>query len=305
VLQTGTRDYETDNDDHDNHPHQQNNDIKPEAQFTPYLFLQERKPRVAGGGGGSGGGGEGRSMDKTKQAVDIQRLAQQLAIPVAYVDKGALNTLSGNRPHQGCVLRCGRLQWESLPENSFPRLDRDERAPCLWIVLDQIVDPQNLGALLRSAYFFGPVGVLVCAKNSAPLSPAVSSASAGALEEMVVYATNNLPRTLGKAAADGCRIIGAAAAPPAELAHQGVSVYDLMDAPPLLADVAQPTLLVLGSEGHGLRPLVAQQCTDFVKIPSGSSDADQDHGGAVDSLNVSVTGGILLWHLMHPFLKQR
>ncbi len=194
------------------------------------------------------------------------------------------------------------------------------------------MDPQNLGALIRTAYFLGNhVGILVCAKNSAPPSAVVSAASAGALEVATIYSTANLPRTLQQAQQDGFRIIGASSSPPPPLppsssssrspSRGGVvveekenavrqekeeeeedrrnepnvpSVYDLQDLP--TTETPQPTLLVLGSEGHGLRTLVARTCTEFVRIPSGNNDGDDD--ASVDSLNVSVTGGILLWHLL-------
>ena len=102
--------------------------------------------------------------------------------------------------------------------------------PSLWLALDEVVDPQNFGALLRSAYFLGgnsgdansdmndtprsSIGVLVCSKNSAPPSPVVSAASAGALELCQVYSTSNLPRTLNAAKDEGWRILGAAATAP-------------------------------------------------------------------------------------------
>lgn len=251
-------------------------DRKPEAQFRPYLFLQERKGKV------------GRGADKSMQAEEVQRLAEELGLPVAHVDKGVLNTLSGNRPHQGCVLRCGKLEFEPLS-----RLPMEADSPRLWLVLDEVVDPQNLGALLRSAYFFGKVAVLVCAKNSAPPSPTVSASSAGALEDMTVYATNSLPRTLTAAEQDGFRIIGASASSPPD---SDIPVYDLDKLPVNTDTNGPPTLLVLGSEGHGIRSLVASTCTEFVKIPG---VANQD---SVDSLNVSVTGGILMWHLVQHIL---
>ena len=169
----------------------------------------------------------------------------------------------------------------------------DPSAPKLWLVLDEVVDPQNLGALLRSAYFIGgdSIGVLVCAKNSAPPTPVVSAASAGALELLAVRSTSNLPRTLNAAKDDGFRIIGASSSP---VPGAEASVHSLADLP----EDDRPTLLVLGSEGHGLRNLVAKACTDLVRIP-GVDGADPEDDGAVgvDSLNVSVTGGILLWHL--------
>lgn len=123
----------------------------------------------------------------------------------------------------------------------------------LWLVLDEVVDPQNLGALLRSAYFLGgsSIGVMVCSKNSAPPSPVVSAASAGALELVSVQSTVNLPRTLNAARDEGFRIIGASVSSP----DSDIPVWDLQS---LNSEDSRPTLLVLGSEGHGLRSLVAR-----------------------------------------------
>lgn len=180
--------------------------------------------------------------------------------------------------------------------------------------MDEVVDPQNLGAILRSAYFLGQgrLGVLVCSKNSAPPTPVVSASSAGALELLTVYSTNNLPRTLNQAKEDGFRIIGASSSVPTIAGGPGDGqvpppLYDLQDLPLGNGD-DRPTILVLGSEGHGIRTLVAKACTEFVRIPAGvglpepgdtNKDADlPPNAVGVDSLNVSVTGGILLWQLL-------
>mmetsp|Transcript_15107 Transcript_15107/g.33044 ORF Transcript_15107/g.33044 Transcript_15107/m.33044 type:complete len:590 (+) Transcript_15107:163-1932(+) len=297
---------------------------KPEAQFSPWLFVQDSKV-----------GSSGRSGSKARQAQTVLELAEKRGIPIAHVDKGTLNTLSGNRPHQGYVLRCGKLQFDSvarlpLPGPTTVNEDDDDdttaavtKTPDLWLALDEVVDPQNLGALLRSAYFLGSnsnqkkVGVLVCAKNSAPPSPVVSASSAGALEFMaqqgILVSTNNLPRTLASAEQEGFRIVGASSSIPRELLQQydndadaddedsGIRLYELEDLPP----IDGPTILVLGSEGHGLRSLVARSCTEFVRISGGGEsaaeegqDATDDSPAGVDSLNVSVTGGILLWQLL-------
>jgi 21S rRNA (GM2251-2'-O)-methyltransferase len=158
----------------------------------------------------------------------------------------------------------------------------------------------------------------------------VSASSAGALEVLDVHSTNNLPRTLNQANLDGFRIIGASSSiPSSSLKNTGSNVgeeedtgddsllppplYDLQDLPARSPDGDdRPILLVLGSEGHGLRTLVAKACTEFVRIPSGivggigeeqpdddDDDDDDSNGAGVDSLNVSVTGGIMLWHLLH------
>lgn len=269
---------------------------KPQAQFRPYLFVQERRS-------------SSRRGQKATDAERVLALAEERNVPVAEVDKGILNSLSGNRPHQGFVLRCGKLDFEPLSRIPVPD-DSEEETPSLWLVLDEVVDPQNLGALLRSAYFLGQskLGVLVCSKNSAPPTPVVSAASAGALELVTVYSTTNLPRTLNQARDDGFRIVGASSSAPSNSGSSEfddsedapAALYDLSDLPVSLEEDDRPVLLVLGSEGHGLRTLVAKACTEFVRIPSGgeASSEDEEGGEGVDSLNVSVTGGILLWQLL-------
>jgi 21S rRNA (GM2251-2'-O)-methyltransferase len=91
------------------------------------------------------------------------------------------------------VLRFGKLYFESISRIPYPAASNDNDTPNFWLVLDEVVDPQNLGALIRSAYFLegSKIGRVVCAKNPAPPSPVVSAASAGALELLdVVYSTS-------------------------------------------------------------------------------------------------------------------
>lgn len=299
------------------------NTVKPQAQFRSYLFVQERKQHPSS----RGDTGSGRKGNKATAAQQVLDLANARGVPVAHVDKGILNALSGNRPHQGYVLRCGKMYFEGMSRIPLPDSDSSSSMPSLWLVLDEVVDPQNLGALLRSAYFLGgrggtatgennigKIGVLVCSKNSAPPSPVVSASSAGALELLDVYSTTNLPRTLNQAAEDGFRIIGASSSIPTtgnnddDGEQGGPQLYDLQDLPPPGGDDKRPVILVLGSEGYGLRTLVANACTEFVRVPSGDSNTNNDDEDeneesrsnvGVDSLNVSVTGGILLWHLLH------
>ena len=300
---------------------------KPEAKFTTHLFVQDSLANVSSGGSGGGGCAKSfKSYDKTRAAMEIEVLAQERNIPIAYVDKGVLNVLCDNRPHQGYVLRCGSIEFEALSQIPHPK--DDPTSPSLWLVLDEIVDPQNFGALLRSAYFLGnqqksnninAIGILVCSKNSAPPSSTVSAASAGALELLDIYSTSNLSRTLTAAKNDGWRILGASASVPDGMVvgndgggEEEVTCVDLYNLENVGNELV-PTLLVLGSEGHGLRTLVARSCTGFVRIPnigiSNNLSSDDDDDGSssvdgtksqvgVDSLNVSVTGGIMLWHLL-------
>ena len=274
---------------------------KPEAQFTPWLFIQENMKYGSNSRGGKTG-------DKAVAAQEVEELAKQMGVPIAHVDKGVLNTLCSNRPHQGYILRCGSIEFE--PKSQIPHPD-DKNSPSLWLCLDEVVDPQNFGALLRSAYFLGgggvenddyhtKIGIMVCSKNSAPPTPVVSAASAGALELCNVYTTSNLPRTLNGARENGWRVLGAAASVPDGMIDESTGQPALcQDLNEVEVDDSKPTILVLGSEGHGLRKLVSRACSGFVRIPGNVvSLFDDESQAGVDSLNVSVTGGIMLWHFL-------
>lgn len=162
----------------------------------------------------------------------------------------------------------------------------------VWLCLDQVTDPQNFGAALRSAHFLGAGGVLTCSRNSSPLTAAVSKASAGAMELMQVHSCRNLPATLQMAREAGWRVLGADGGP------NSISISELQG-----ARSGQPTVLVMGSEGQGLRTNVHRACQHLVRIdsvrrPAGLFEDVVPAFAQVDSLNVSVATGILLHHLL-------
>ena len=126
----------------------------------------------------------------------------------------------------------------------------------VWLALDEVVDPQNLGAVLRSAKFLGVAGVVVCAKNSAPLSPVVSKASAGALESMDVRSVGVMHRFLMRCVEDGWDVYGTAA-------EEGAADVADVDAR------GRPSVLVMGNEGAGLRTNVRRACTSMLRIAGG------------------------------------
>ncbi|KAF7725623.1 hypothetical protein EC973_009502, partial [Apophysomyces ossiformis] len=148
-----------------------------------------------------------------------------------------------------------------------------------WIALDEIQDPQNLGSILRTAHFFGVDGVVLSSKNSAPLSSAVAKVSAGAVEFIDIYSTSNLVKFLK--ACDGWQVIGADVGTEKTLTVQE------------FAQLAhEPTLLVLGNEGTGIRTNVKLCCSAFTSIPG----KPIKFRGDVDSLNVGVAAGVLIAH---------
>lgn len=147
---------------------------------------------------------EGMDLSNKKDsraAKEILQVAQTRGIEVREFSKHDLNMLTDNRPHQGFVLRAMPLQFTRLTH-----LDAVGQYSCV-LALDEVWDPQNFGALLRTSYFLKCDKVVVCAKNSAPLSPVVSKASAGALEVMEVYSTDNLMKFLDKSRENGWQVL--------------------------------------------------------------------------------------------------
>ena len=216
-----------------------------------------------------------------KSLTEATKAAAEAGATIHVASKHDLNMISDNRPHQGLVLDCSPLSF--VPLDSLGRASTahtPQGRPHVWLVLDEVMDPQNFGAALRSAHFLGATGVLTCSRNSAPLSPVVSKASAGAMEIMNVHSAQNLPRTLAAAAAAGWQVVGAASE------SSAVNCRDIK--------LTKPTLLVLGNEGAGLRTNVRNACHSLVKVDTGCTPPDS----GVDSLNVSVACGVLLHQLL-------
>jgi 23S rRNA (guanosine2251-2'-O)-methyltransferase len=176
----------------------------------------------------------------------------------------ALTAAAGTQEHQGVVAWTEPYRYAEAHE-----LAARERP--LLVCLDQVTDPHNLGAVIRSAEGAGATGVVVPAHGSARVTPAVVRASAGAVEHLAVAVVPNLARYLAEIKRDDLWVWAA--------------VGD-SETPLWSADFSGGTAFVFGAEGRGLRPLVRKTCDAAVSIPL---------GGQVDSLNVSVAAGILLY----------
>jgi 23S rRNA (guanosine2251-2'-O)-methyltransferase len=144
----------------------------------------------------------------------------------------------------------------------------------LVVVLDEVTDPQNLGAVCRTAECAGATGVVIPERRSAEVTPAVCKASAGAVEHLALARVRNLADFLAQAKQAGAWCYGAAAG--------ARTAYDAVD-------WRGPVVLVLGSEGRGLRPRVAAACDDLVALPL---------AGRIGSLNVSATAAVLLYEVL-------
>jgi 23S rRNA (guanosine2251-2'-O)-methyltransferase len=176
----------------------------------------------------------------------------------------ALSEAVGTRDHQGVVA------WTE-PYRYGDAWELAARERPLIACLDRVTDPRNLGAVCRAADGAGATGVVVPSHGSAAMTPAVVKASAGAVEHLPVAVVTNLARYLQEIKRDDLWIYAAA----------GDADQTLWD-----ADFAGGTVLVLGAEGKGLRPLVRRSCDAAVSIPL---------AGKVESLNVSVAAALLLY----------
>jgi 23S rRNA (guanosine2251-2'-O)-methyltransferase len=176
----------------------------------------------------------------------------------------ALTAAAGTQEHQGVVAWTEPYRYAEADE-----LAARERP--LLVCLDQVTDPHNLGAVIRSAEGAGATGVIVPAHGSARVTAAVARSSAGAVEHLPMAVVPNLARFLGEIKRDDLWVWAA--------------VGD-SETPMWSADFTGGTAFVFGAEGRGLRPLVRKTCDAAVSIPL---------GGKVDSLNVSVASGILLY----------
>jgi 23S rRNA (guanosine2251-2'-O)-methyltransferase len=201
----------------------------------------------------------------TERALAAEQwLRDEPGLRVHVKPERALSEEAATRDHQGVVARVAPYRYADAYE-----LAAVEQP--LLVCLDQVTDPHNLGAVIRSAEGAGATGVVVPSHGSARVTPAVSRASAGAVEHLPVAVVQNLARYLNDVKGPDLWVWGAAA-------DGGTLLWD--------ADLDGGAAFVLGAEGRGLRPLVRRACDGLVSIPL---------AGNVESLNVSVAAAVLLY----------
>jgi 23S rRNA (guanosine2251-2'-O)-methyltransferase len=196
---------------------------------------------------------------------EIAALARAAGVAVRTEPREALTRLAGTTAHQGVVAIVGErplLDVQDLLEGAEPRL---------LLALDGVEDPQNLGALLRTAEGAGVDGVLLTERRSAPLSAVALKASAGAAEHLRLARVVNLVRALETLKARNLWCVG--------LDERGTTDYDRYD-------YRSNTVIVLGREGAGLHELVRKTCDHLLRIPM---------AGKVESLNVAAAGAVVLY----------
>jgi 23S rRNA (guanosine2251-2'-O)-methyltransferase len=200
---------------------------------------------------------------------EIRDLAEEKGIPVKTAPADQLRARAKSSRHQGVVAETA--PYEALAPEVLRGAGETGPVPPFILVLDSITDPMNLGALLRTALAVGTDAVITPKDRSAPPTPVVSSASAGALEHIRLVQAVNLTRTLQALKEKGFWVFG--------LDHRArQDCYH--------TDFTGPSALVIGGEGKGIRPLVRKTCDHLVSIPQ---------QGAVSSLNASVAGAVVMY----------
>lgn len=214
---------------------------------------------------------------KGTQEGSIQKIvgiAKDRKIVTQYVERVKLDTMSGNKSHQGVIAIASAYSYKTVDD--ILNLAKEREEDPFILILDEIEDPHNLGAIMRTAECAGAHGVIIPKRRSAGLTPTVSKTSAGAIEYIPVAKVSNISSTIEDLKKQNIWVYGA---------HmEGEYYYN--------QDLKGPIAIVIGSEGKGISRLVKEKCDFLTKIPM---------KGKVSSLNASVAASIITYEV----LKQR
>ncbi len=219
------------------------------------------------------------SGDKEGSMGAILALARERGIPVQRVERSKLDSMTGGLRHQSVLAYVAPVPYAEV-DDILQLAEEKGEAPFL-LLLDELEDPHNLGALLRTADAAGVHGVLIPKRHSVPLTATVAKTSAGAVEYVPVARIGNVVQELKKLKEKGLWVAAAD--------MDGTQAY-------YEADLTGPLVLVLGSEGKGIGRLVKENCDFVVHLPM---------LGKINSLNASVAGSILMYESMRQRLQQR
>lgn len=211
------------------------------------------------------------SGDKTLQR--IINMAKDRRIPIDFVDRSRLDSISETKAHQGVVGFAAAHNFATVEDILEKAKDKNE--PPFIVILDGLSDPHNLGSILRTANAAGVHGVIIPKRRSVGLNSTVAKTSAGAIEYTLVARVSNIAQTIDNLKKNGVWVYGTA--------FEGASVYNKTD---LKGSIA----LVIGNEGEGISRIVLEKCDGLVKIPM---------MGEIQSLNASVAAGILLYEILN------
>ena len=226
----------------------------------------------------------GRTIDKVFIADGdtdrgLQRLAaeaKEAGAVIVPVDRRKLDQMSFTRSHQGVIALAAAHDYYTIDDILEEAASRGENA--LIVICDELSDPHNLGAIMRSAECAGAHGVIIPKRRSVGLTATVAKASAGAVEYMKVARVTNINNAINELKEKGVWVFGTAA-------EGSVPMYK--------ADLTGPAAIVIGNEGDGMSPLVRKNCDMLVHIPM---------AGHISSLNASAAASILLYEAVRQRL---
>ena len=214
--------------------------------------------------------------DTDRSLQRLAALAKEAGAVVVPVDRRKLDQMSATHSHQGIIALAAAHEYATIDELLQIAAERGE-APLL-VICDELSDPHNLGAILRSAECAGAHGVIIPKRRSVGLTATVAKASAGAVEYMKVARVTNINTAIAELKEKGVWIFGTAA-------EGSVPMYK--------ADLTVPAAIVIGNEGDGMSPLVRKNCDMLVSIPM---------KGNISSLNASAAASILLYEAVRQRL---
>ena len=204
---------------------------------------------------------------------DILKLAKSRGVKTSRLSKEEIANLCDTNSHQGIAARIKDIQYFDLTETISSAKKKQEQL--LLIILDHLEDPQNLGAIIRTANVLGAHGVVIPKDRAAAITPAVVKASAGAVSHMPVSRVTNLATVIRDLKKQGVWIVGADSSASKSLYQEDFKNLDIA--------------LVIGNEGKGLGHKIKSECDFLVSIPQ---------TGKVSSLNASVAAGIMVYEIV-------
>lgn len=207
----------------------------------------------------------------------IIREAKKTDTIINFVDKERLDRLAGTGHHQGVVAQAAAYEYAEVEDILKAAKDKGE-APFIFI-LDEIEDPHNLGAIIRTANQAGAHGVIIPKRRAVGLTATVAKTSAGAINYTPVAKVTNISKTIEDLKKQGMWFVCAD--------MDGTLMYDM--------DLTGPIGLVIGNEGDGVSPLVKKNCDMVASIPM---------KGDIDSLNASVAAGVLSYEIVRQRMKK-
>ncbi len=221
----------------------------------------------------------GREIDKILLAkgteggslIKILAKAKERGIPIQYVDRQKINDMAGSTSHQGIIALVAAYKYvdfEDIIENR-PNKDKDP----FILILDEIMDPHNLGSIMRTANAVGVDGIIIPKRRSVGLTAVVAKTSAGAIEYVPVAKVSNIAQTIDKLKEKGIWVAGA---------------HMEGDKNHYNTDLKGPLALVIGNEGEGISRLIKEKCDFLVRLPM---------AGQVPSLNASVAAAVLMYEV--------